>query len=111
MEEHGKFYKDDAEKAQRFQIFKENLEFIESFNADGDNGFNLGLNQFGDQTNDEFKANLLKPIIDVGILEAATKETSMFRYENVTDVPATMDWRQRGAVTPIKHQHLCGNLK
>jgi len=110
MEEHGKFYKDAAEKEQRFQIFKENLEFIESFNAAGDNGFNLSINQFADQTNDEFKANYLngkKRSLGVGILEAT--EESVFRYENVTEVPATMDWRERGAVTPIKHQHLCGN--
>ncbi|CAK8535266.1 unnamed protein product [Lathyrus sativus] len=110
MEEHGKSYKDGAEKEKRFQIFKQNMEFIESFNAAGNSGFNLSINQFADQTNDEFKANSLngknKPLIGVGI--AATEE-AVFRYENVTDVPATMDWRERGAVTPIKHQHLCGS--
>ncbi|MBA0862150.1 hypothetical protein Goshw_005161 [Gossypium schwendimanii] len=35
------------------------------------------------------------------------KQTS-FRYENVTSLPATIDWRKRGAVTPIKDQAQCG---
>lgn len=111
MEEHGKSYKDATEKEKRFQIFKQNLEFIESFNAAGDSGFNLSINQFADQTNDEFKANSLngqkKPQTDV---EMAATEKEVFRYENVTDVPASMDWRKRGAVTPIKDQHLCGKI-
>ncbi|KAI5412260.1 hypothetical protein KIW84_057065 [Lathyrus oleraceus] len=103
MEEHGKSYNDAAEKEKRFQIFKQNLEFIESFNAAGDSGFNLSINQFADQTNEEFNGQK-KPLTDV---EIAASEERVFRYENVTDVPSTMDWRERGAVTPIKHQHLC----
>ena len=33
MSQYGRFYKDDAEKAQRFEVFKANVKFIESFNA------------------------------------------------------------------------------
>ena len=32
-----------------------------------------------------------------------TKVTPL-KYENVTAAPATMDWRKKGAVTPIKDQ-------
>ena len=35
MAQYGRVYKDDAEKDSRYKIFKENVEFIESFNKAG----------------------------------------------------------------------------
>ncbi|KAE8691595.1 Vignain [Hibiscus syriacus] len=37
------------------------------------------------------------------------EQQTSFRYENVTSLPASIDWRKRGAVTPIKNQAQCGN--
>jgi hypothetical protein len=56
MVQHGRVYKDDAEKARRFEVFKANVKFIESFNAAGNRKFWLGTNQFADITNDEFSS-------------------------------------------------------
>ncbi|RDY05171.1 Senescence-specific cysteine protease SAG39 [Mucuna pruriens] len=107
MTQYAKVYKDNTEKEKRFQIFKNNVQFIESFNAAGDKPFNLSINQFADLHNDEFKALLIngqKKAYRVGTVT----ETS-FRYDTVTKIPATMDWRKRGAVTPIKDQGRCGS--
>jgi len=102
MVKHGRVYKDAAEKAYRFEIFKSNMELIESFNA-GNNKFRLGANQFADLTNEEFRArNGFKP--------SASRSATSFRYENVTAPPASMDWRTKGAVTPVKDQGQCGEL-
>nr|AAR92154.1 putative cysteine protease 1 [Iris x hollandica] len=101
MAQHGRVYKNAAEKAHRFEIFRANVERIESFNAEN-HKFKLGVNQFADLTNEEFKTrNTLKP--------SKMASTKSFKYENVTAVPATMDWRTKGAVTPIKDQGQCGS--
>ncbi|XP_027345345.1 senescence-specific cysteine protease SAG39-like [Abrus precatorius] len=107
MAQYGKVYEDAIEKDKRFQIFKKNVEFIESFNAAGNKSFNLSINKFADLHNEEFNALLINGQKKAHRLET-TSETS-FRYDTVTSIPATMDWRKRGAVTPIKDQGICGS--
>ena len=53
---YGRVYQDASEKDKRFQIFKENVEYIESHNADTSKKYKLGVNEFTDLTNEEFKA-------------------------------------------------------
>ncbi|GJZ63235.1 senescence-specific cysteine protease SAG39-like protein [Tanacetum coccineum] len=102
----GRVYKDDAEKEMRFEIFKYNVELIDSFNSGGNKPYKLGVNAFADQTNEEFKA------ARNGYKFSSSKRsarTTPFRYENVTAVPPSMDWRKKGAVTPVKDQGQCGS--
>ena len=107
MVRYGRVYKDDAEKEMRFKIFKDNIEFIDSFNSGRNKPYKLGVNAFADQTNEEFKA------ARNGYKFSSSKRsarTTPFRYENVTAVPPSMDWRKKGAVTPVKDQGQCGTL-
>ncbi|KAF6156447.1 hypothetical protein GIB67_001490 [Kingdonia uniflora] len=101
---HGRVYKDAAEKERKFNIFKDNVKLIESHNSIWERTYKLSLNKFADQTIEEFKAarNGYKPSL--------TKSTipPTFKYENVTAVPSSMDWRKKGAVTPVKDQGQCG---
>ncbi|XP_047331341.1 senescence-specific cysteine protease SAG39-like [Impatiens glandulifera] len=102
MVQHSRFYKDDAEKYTRFIVFKENLERIELFNKAGNAPYKLGVNQFADLTNEEFKLmNRFKSHV-------CSSSTDSFRYGNVSTVPATIDWRKKGAVTAVKDQGQCG---
>lgn len=104
MAEHGRVYKDAAEKAARFEIFKSNMEHIESFNGRKEKYW-LGPNQFTDLTNQEFKN-----LYSAGFRPSASVSPATgFRHENVTvDAAASLDWRSKGAVTSIKDQGQCG---
>ncbi|PNT78134.1 senescence-specific cysteine protease SAG39 [Brachypodium distachyon] len=107
MAQFGRVYKDPAEKAHRLEVFKANVAFIESFNAEN-HEFWLGANQFADLTNDEFRASKTnKGIKQGGVRDAPTG----FKYSDVSidALPASVDWRTKGAVTPIKNQGQCGS--
>ncbi|KAK1431233.1 hypothetical protein QVD17_14546 [Tagetes erecta] len=56
MARYGRIYKDDLEKEARFKIFKNNVAYIEAFNNAGNRANKFSVNQFADQTNQEFKA-------------------------------------------------------
>ena len=105
MGRYAKVYKDPQERERRFKIFKENVNYIEAFNNAANKPYTLGINQFADLTNEEFIAprNRFK-----GHMCSSITRTTTFKYENVTAIPSTVDWRQKGAVTPIKDQGQCG---
>ncbi|VAI01442.1 unnamed protein product [Triticum turgidum subsp. durum] len=107
MVKYNRAYKDDTEKAQRFEVFKANVAFIESFNA-GNHKFWLGVNQFTDLTNDEFKATKTNK----GLKRSGSQAPIGFKYNNVSidALPAAVDWRTKGAVTPIKDQGQCEGI-
>nr|GMD67510.1 senescence-specific cysteine protease SAG39-like [Ipomoea batatas] len=100
--EYGRVYANQTEKMERFSVFKDNAKYIDSFNQVKNRTFTLGINQFADLSNDEFQQRMGCE------MPPTNSEVTPFKYENVTVVPPTMDWRQRGAVTPIKNQQQCG---
>nr|AXQ06504.1 papain-like cysteine protease [Vriesea carinata] len=105
MAQHGRVYKDAAEKERRFRIFKANVEYIESENRAGNRSYTLGPNRFSDLTNEEFRASYLgfRP---TPRSDAPAREP--FRYsDDSTGAPGSVDWRSRGAVTPVKDQGGC----
>ncbi|KAF7141405.1 hypothetical protein RHSIM_Rhsim06G0132600 [Rhododendron simsii] len=102
MARYGRVYKDPEEEEQRLKIFKDNVEYIKSSNKAATKPYKLGVNQFADLTNEEFKLrNTYKS-------HRFSTASSSFKYENVTDVPSSLDWRKKKAVTPIKDQGQCG---
>ena len=64
---------DSQEAISRFRIFKDNLKFIRDNNAQN-NGLTLGLNQFSDLTNDEYRKLYLDNTI-ASKVEQMTRET------------------------------------
>lgn len=93
-------YLSALEHNYRKDIFQANIEYIKEHNAKG-LSYTLGVNQFADLTNDEWKETYLTSV---------SNRSTAYRYETLakTDVDA-IDWREQGAVTPIKNQGSCGS--
>lgn len=107
MAQHGRVYKDAQEKERRYNIFKNNLEYIENFNNDVDRRYKLAINEFADLTNEEFRG-LYTGYKRRTSKAVTTSKDETFTYVNLTAVPASLDWRQKGAVNPVKDQGGCG---
>ncbi|XP_019168749.1 PREDICTED: zingipain-2-like [Ipomoea nil] len=111
MAHHGKVYADASEEDMRFNVFKNNVERIETFNAGPDKGYKLGVNKYADLTNEEFRwlhiGGFVRRDEEAGLVSAA--KSKPFRYANATGLPSAVDWRKKGAVTPIKQQGDCGS--
>ncbi|KAL6514221.1 putative cysteine protease rd21b [Orobanche hederae] len=106
---HGKAYNAIAEKESRFEIFKDNLRFIDEHNS-ADRPYKVGLNRFADLTNEEYRS-----LFASGRLH---KETNRLTNRRASDryavqagekLPESVDWREKGAVAPVKDQGQCGS--
>ncbi|CAI9782057.1 unnamed protein product [Fraxinus pennsylvanica] len=103
MARYGREYKDNVEKEKRYRIFKANVEYIDVNNAE-DKPYKLSINQFTDQTNEEFKK---AHIFYRNLFNTKSSAATSFEYENFSDVPPSIDWRKKGAVTSIRDA-ICG---
>jgi KDEL-tailed cysteine endopeptidase len=107
MAQYDRKYSDDAEKESRLQKFKENAEFVEKFNSEGNRTYKLSLNAFADLSAEEFVASRTGYKMRSNQSRSDNINAS-FMYESLTDIPMSMDWRDQEAVTPIKNQGKCG---
>jgi len=103
MHQHEKQYEVDN-FFPRYSIFRDNLKSIADHNAK-DLGWTQTMNHFGDLTPDEFHATS-KGFNHVN--------NDFLRSKNLHKVSGKVlanevDWRTKGAVTPIKNQGQCGS--
>lgn len=107
VEKHGKIYESIEEKLHRFEIFKENLEHINERNKNVKNYW-LGLNEFADLSHEEFKQKFLGLKAAGGEKTESSSNEEEFTYRDFVELPKSVDWRKKGAVTPVKNQGSCG---
>jgi len=102
-----KYNKDYAhdEFFSRFETFKANYDLIRTHNK-SNSTYTLGVNEFADMTSKEFAARMLrlKPV-DNAVLRSKNAFTGTPGFV----APTKVDWRTKGAVTPIKNQGQCGS--
>ncbi|KAF3790506.1 Cysteine proteinase [Nymphaea thermarum] len=106
---HGKVYNSHEEKLHRFRVFQDNLAFITNHNRNSNSSYNLGLNQFADLTSAEFRASRLGLAPAIASVTRRPSTEVLFDGAVGGDIPASVDWRKEGAVTPVKDQGSCGD--
>merc|ERR1711998_628564 len=98
-QDHGKVYNGD--EAERFEIFKANVDEIEAHNAQAEElGYELGINQFTDLTKQEFLSTYTGAKFS-GNAWSEVPTLGEHTY-NGEELSASVDWTQKGAVTQVK---------
>lgn len=99
-------YDDALEHEMRFRIFKQNLFQIRQLNKFEQGTAEYGVTEFADMTLDEYRmrTGLRLPSVD----ETNEIGNPLAEIPDI-ELPASFDWREKGAVTPVKNQGNCGS--
>jgi len=99
-------YLTNEEHDRRFNVFAENKHKVLELNkkyADDVNGPRFALNKFADLTSEEFASMYLHAIPS----DTPRSEPLPASVYSRKDYPKKKDWRDEGAVNPVKDQGMC----
>lgn len=102
---HRRLYGTNEEEWRR-AVWEKNMRMIQLHNGEysnGKHGFTMEMNAFGDMTNEEFRQ------IVNGYRHQKHKKGRLFQEPLMLQIPKTVDWREKGCVTPVKNQGQCGS--
>ncbi|KAL5706646.1 cathepsin F [Ranunculus cassubicifolius] len=98
-----KTYADEKEHAYRLSVFKSNLRRAKRHQVVDPSAVH-GITQFSDLTPSEFR----KSYLGLNRLKFPA-DANKAPILPTTDIPSEFDWRDHGAVTPVKNQGQCGS--
>lgn len=119
LRDFDKAYSNPQEYAQREAVFQRNVHAIQEHNSNAnEHGYTLGINQFADVLPQDVPMGYVKQTTRHAVTatsrrrrldhSAATLE-SVITTVPVQQLPAHVDWRQKGITTPVKNQYYCGS--
>jgi cathepsin L len=109
---HGKSYLGAEVELYRYNLFRKNVELIQQHNEDYAKGlytYRLGLNSFADWSVEEFRQKLLGTRLNMTQRRHELSVGTFMGLPEKVEIPDNVDWRESGAVTPVKNQLQCGS--
>ncbi|KAM3858501.1 uncharacterized protein ACN63O_018075 [Diretmus argenteus] len=103
-----KVYDNQTELLYRRTVWEKNLKLVLQHNQEasvGQHTFTMGLSQLADMTAEEVneKLNGLK------VEDPIHFRNSTYKQVSDSPIPLSVDWRERGMVSPVQNQGLCGS--
>ena len=99
---YNKYYDDYDNIYDKYEVFHDNLNYIEEHNF-GNHTYTLGINKFADMSHmDYLKYISLNKYV-------SEKDSCIVQTNSVNNYPASIDWREKKYVTPVKDQGQCGS--